>query len=93
MSKNICSKCGLKKETISKITGLCYECGWEEQSLEELRTINSTSMLDGVITTWNDTPSFLSKKDNYMYFRIPPRCTLFFDPDKVYQIIVKGVET
>jgi len=91
LSKSICKKCGLKKETISKTSGLCYECGWEEQNLEELRDINSTSMDGGIITTWNDSPSFLSKKDNYMYFRIPPTARLFFDPNKLYQIIVKEV--
>ena len=90
MSKNICKKCGLKKEQLST-EGICLTCGWEEQDLEELKKFNATSIDGGIITTWNDSPSFLSKKDNYMYFRIPPTVRLFFDPNKEYQIIVKEV--
>lgn len=92
MSLDTCKVCGLKKEQLST-EGVCLTCGWEAQDLEYVRKINTNSMDGGIITTWNDSPSFLSKKDNYMYFRIPPTARLFFDPLKVYQIIVKEVGT
>ena len=86
----ICKKCGLGKERLS-LEEICPECEQRAQDLEDIRKINSTSIDGGIITTWNDSPSFLSKKDNYMYFRIPPTARLFFDPNKEYQIIVKEV--
>lgn len=87
----ICKECGLRKSQLSN-EGMCIDCCWDKQD-EELRSkINATSMPEGFITTWNDTPSFLDKKRNFMYFRIPKVSSLFFDPEKQYQIIIKEVE-
>ena len=91
MGMKVCKECGLKRDTLSS-EGICYECGWAIQDEEERRKINATSMPEGFITTWNDTPSFLDKKRNFMYFRIPRTSSLFFDPEKEYQIIIKEVE-
>lgn len=88
VSMNICKECGLKKPQLTN-EGICLDCAWALQDEEERKEINSTSMPEGFITTWNDTPSFLDKKRGFMYFRIPSTSTLFFDPEKEYQIIVK----
>jgi len=86
----ICPQCEVRKDTFTS-EGICVDCSWKNQEESDRRKINASSMPDGFITTWNDSPSYLDKKNNYMYFRIPQTSTLFFDPDKKYQIIVKEV--
>jgi hypothetical protein len=84
---NECRICH-RKSTIM-IDGICQHCYWEQQDEEDRRVINNASFPEGFIATWNDSPSFLSKKRDYMYFRIPNNQRVFFDPEKRYQIIVK----
>lgn len=82
-----CTQCGFMKDMFQD--GVCMSCLTQNQEEQERREVNATSIPDGFITTWNDSPSFLDKKNNYMYFRIPQTSTLFFDSKKIYQIIVK----
>ena len=85
-----CVECG-KKVFGKRTNGLCQECYDNQQDKKEQRDINNTSFPEKVITTWNTKPSFLDKKNNYMYFRIPETQRYFFDPEKIYQIIIKEV--
>ena len=84
-----CTQCGFMKDILQD--GVCISCLHRNQDEFERREINATTIPEGFITTWNDSPSYLDKKNNYMYFRIPQTSTLFFDAEKIYQIIVKEV--
>ena len=90
MSLFTCEKCGRKSEM--NFDGLCRQCDIERQNEVERRKIVDISMPSGVIARWSATPSFLDKKNNYMYFRIPPSQALYFDPNKQYDLIVKEVD-
>lgn len=92
MSLKACTKCGLKKE-ITTTDGLCFTCAWEEQDEYNKRREINTSMPGGIIARWTTTPSFLDKKKNFRYFRIPIEQNLFFDSDKQYEIIVLEAKT
>ena len=92
MSLAICTRCGRKTSVRDFESGYCVTCMGEVQEQANRRQIMATSMPNGVITRWNASPSFLDKKNNYMYFRIPPGQTLYFDPTKHYEIIVKECE-
>jgi hypothetical protein len=86
-----CKKC--KKRVYGTMTseGLCYECNIQEQMEEEREEINNVSFPKGIIATWNSSPGYLDKKNNYMYFRIPSDQRLFFDPEITYQVIIKQI--
>ena len=92
MSLKTCPECGLKKDMLTP-EGVCQLCHWRHQEEEDRREIINTSMHDGIITRWNATPSFLSKKLNSMYFRIPPEQLPYFDPNTQYEIIIKEAST
>lgn len=85
-----CDECG--RMGIYNFDGLCRPCDIERQNDVERRKIVETSMPGGIITRWNASPSFLDKKNNYMYFRIPPSQAFYFDPNKIYDIIIKEVD-
>jgi len=93
MSLKPCPECGLKKDGIHTPEGLCKECYQREQEEEERREFINTSMPSGIIARWNGSPSFLDKKRNYMYLRIPDTQNHYFDPNKEYEIIVLEAKT
>jgi len=92
MSLKLCPECGLKKEILTP-EGICLQCHWKHQDEEDLRRIVNTSMPSGIIARWNGSPSFLDKKRNYMYLRIPDTQNHYFDPNKQYEIIVMEAKT
>ena len=85
-----CEECGLRNPA-QTMNGLCKNCHNKRQDEAEKRDIIDTSMPNGVVSRWNASPSFLDKKNNYMYFRIPLTQNSYFDPRKIYEIIVKEV--
>lgn len=88
-----CIKCGLKKDGMLTPEGMCRECYQGEQDEEDRRAYINTSMPGGIVARWNGTPSFLDKKRNYMYLRIPDTQNHYFDPEKEYEIIVLEAST
>lgn len=92
MSLKLCPECGLKKEILTT-DGICLQCHWHKQDEEDLREFVNTSFPDGIITRWVDTPSYLDKKKNFRYFRIPEKQNNYFDSNKQYEIIVKEAKT
>ena len=87
MSLKPCPECGLKKDAPHTPEGICRECHQAKQE-EERREFVNTSMPNGIVARWNGSPSFLDKKRNYMYLRIPDTQNHYFDPNKEYEIIV-----
>jgi len=92
MSLKMCPQCGIKKEMLTS-DGICAQCHWEDQDEEDRRELIFTTMPGGIIARWNGSPSFLDKKRNYMYLRIPDTQNHYFDPNKEYEIIVLEAKT
>ena len=92
MSLKTCPECGLKKE-ITTPDGLCLQCNWKNQDEEDRREFINTSMPNGIVARWNGSPSYLDKKRNYMYLRIPDTQNRYFDPNKEYEILVLEAKT
>lgn len=88
MSLKTCPECGLRKDTPYTLDGLCVQCHQKHQEEEDHRDFINISMPNGIIARWTTTPSFLDKKKNFRYFRIPVEQNPYFDSDKQYEIVV-----
>ena len=93
MSLKLCPECQIRKEIFVPSAGICRECYQRRQDEEDRREFINTSFPDGVIAKWNATPSFLDKKRNYMYFRIPDTQNRYFDHNKIYEITISEAKT
>jgi len=92
MSLKTCPECGLKKDMLT-IEGICQTCYWKHQEEEDRRNLINVSFPDGIIARWNASPSYLDKKKNFRYFRIPIEQNHYFDSDKKYEIRVLEAKT
>lgn len=72
--------------------GYCAFCWEDVQNEETVRNVVQTSMPDGLIAFWDDSISYISKKNNRAYFRIPPSQKLRLLDNKIYRIIIKEVK-
>jgi len=68
MAMLICSECGRKCDTRDS-RGLCLHC----IEAEDLKKVIQTTLPEGFIGSWNDTPSYLNKKLGRRYFAIPDK--------------------
>ena len=92
MSLKTCPQCGLKRDMLTP-EGICQPCHWKHQEEEDRREHINTSMPNGIVARWNGSPSYLDKKRNYMYLRIPDTQNRYFDPNKEYEILVLEAKT
>jgi len=83
-----CKKCG---EFVIQLApdGYCYICSAEVQNEELGKNIIQTKMPDGLVAFWEDSISYISKKNNRAYFKIPPTQKLRLLDNKKYRIIIK----
>jgi len=71
--------------------GFCTICSDEIQDELLLKTIIQTKLPEGLVAFWEDTVSYLSKKKNQKYFKIPETQKVRILDDKKYRIIIKEI--
>ena len=91
MLKKECKKCNNKVLQLGP-EGYCYIC-WDQIQNEELvEDISQSKMPEGLVAFWEDSVSYINKKQNRAYFKIPQTQKLRILDNKRYRIIIKEVK-
>lgn len=90
VAKRQCKKCGNSVIQLAP-EGYCYICYEDIQNEGILKNIIQTEMPDGLVAFWDDSISYISKKQNRAYFRIPQSQKLRLLDGKKYRIIIKEI--
>jgi len=85
-----CKKCGNFVMDIfeGKYCKICWDSIQDEMLL---KNIIQTKLPEGLIAFWEDTVSYLSRKRNQKYFKIPEEQKLRILDNIKYRIIIKEV--
>lgn len=71
--------------------GYCHICWDAIQDEALLKNIIQTKLPEGLVAFWEDSISYISKKKDRAYFKIPPEQKSRILDDIKYRIIIKEV--
>ena len=83
-----CKKCGRLVIQLAN-ADYCHICWRDIQNEEVMEEVINIRMPDGLVAIWEDSISYLSKKQNRAYFKIPHTQKLRLLDNKKYRIIIK----
>lgn len=87
VKKKECKRCHTL--VIDIYDGYCALCWDEIQNELLLENIVQTKLPEGLVAFWVDTVSYISKKKNQKYFKIPDTEKSSIIDNKKYRIIIK----
>ena len=91
VQKKVCKKCGRKVLQLAT-EDYCHICWDLIQDEDFVKKIIQTSLPEGLVAFWDDSISYISKKKNRAYFKVPEEEKLRILDNKIYRIIIKEVD-
>jgi len=96
MSLQLCNACGFKKEifVFNKEKGehICYQCNSDLQvDKEDLEDVMQIKLPGGIVAFWIDSSSYINKKKDQRYFKIPDGSKKAIVHGKDYKIMIQDV--